>query len=87
MDVSVVEMSVEVVCSTTHVGQTTLGNYQVPDRVCHGRMTHQRLLSDAWAYHEQVPLDQYLHPYDPRRNDLVALVEQNLKVPVCSQPG
>ena len=85
MDVAVVVMSVEVACSTTHVGQTTLGNCLAPDRVCHGRMTHQRLLSDAWAYHEQVLLDQYLHPYGPRRSDLVALVEQNLKVPVCSQ--
>ncbi|KAJ0857908.1 hypothetical protein HanRHA438_Chr13g0595381 [Helianthus annuus] len=78
-------MSVEVVCSTTHVGQTTLGNCRVPDRVCHGRMTHQRLLSGVWAYHEQVQLDQYLHPYGPQRSDLVALVEQSLKVPVCSQ--
>ena len=85
MDVSVVEMSVVVVCSTTHVGQTSLGNCQVLDRVYHGRMTHQRLLSDAWAYHEQVLLDQYLHPYGPRRSDLVALEEQNPKVPVCSQ--
>ena len=85
MDVEVVEMSVEVACSTTHVGQTSLGNCQVLDRACHGRMTHQRLLSDAWAYHEQVQLDQYLHPYGPRRSDLVALMEQNLKVPVCSQ--
>ena len=85
MDVAVVVMSVEVVCSTTHVGRTTLGNYLVPDRVCHGRMTHQRLLSDAWAYHEQVQLDQYLHPYGLRRSDLVALMEQSLKVPVCSQ--
>ena len=85
MDVAVVVMSVEVACSTTHVGQTMLGNCLVLDRAFHGRMTHQRLLSDAWAYHEQVQLDQYLHPYGPRRNDLVALVEQNLKVPVCSQ--
>ena len=85
MDVAVVEMSVEVVCSTTHVGRTTLGNYLVPDRVCHGRMTHQRLLLGAWAYHEQVLSDPYLRPYDLRRSDLVALVEQNLKVPVCSQ--
>ncbi|KAJ0610003.1 hypothetical protein HanRHA438_Chr03g0149091 [Helianthus annuus] len=78
-------MSAEVVCSTTHVGRTTLGSYLVPDRVCHGRMTHQRLLLDAWAYHEQVLSDQYPRPYDLRRNDLVALTGQSLKVPGCSQ--
>ncbi|KAF5821558.1 hypothetical protein HanXRQr2_Chr01g0015431 [Helianthus annuus] len=42
-------MSVEMACSTIHVGQTSLGNCQVLDRAFHGRMTHQKLLSDAWA--------------------------------------
>ena len=86
MDVAVVVMSAEEACSTTHVGQTTLGNCLAPDRVCHGRMTHQRLLSDAWAYHELVQLDPHLPPWDLQKSGLVALVEQNLKVPVCSQP-
>ena len=86
MDVAVVEMSVEVACSTTHVGQTSLGNCQVLDRAFHGRMTHRKLLSDAWAYRAQVQLDPHLPPWDLQKNGLVALVEQNLKVPVCSQP-
>ena len=86
MDVVVVVMSVEVVCSTTHVGQTTLGNCLAPDRVCHGRMTHQRLLSDAWAYHAQVQLDPHLPPWDLQKSGLEDQAEQILKVPVCSQP-